>query len=90
MVEWIPWLLIIVGWHPDTPDNQRVVRVQYVADEAECGLLGEEYIASRKMYREELGPFEYRFFCSPAPDQGSLDEAWKSLIERNEKARKKQ
>ena len=58
MVEWIPWLLIIIGWHPDTPEDQHVVRVQWVADQEECDLLGDEFVESRKMYREELGPHQ--------------------------------
>ena len=81
MNEWIPWLLIIVGWHPDTPDEQRVARVEVTADEAECDQLGNEFVASRAMYREELGPFEYRYFCAPMPDSEAVDEAWQRNIE---------
>ena len=86
MVEWIPWLLIIIGWHPDTPEDQRVVRVQWVADQEECDLLGDEFVESRKIYREELGPHQYRYFCSPAPDRESLDDAWRSRMEQQTEA----
>lgn len=86
MVEWIPWLLILIGWHSDTPDDQRIIEIRVVFDKAECELHGNEYVATRKMYREELGPYEYRYLCSPMPDREAFKDAWESRMTQDKPA----
>lgn len=82
MEEWIPYLLVIVGWPPEKPDLQQIVRVDIVADQAECDLLGDEFVATRYEYREELGDAGYRYFCAPLPDREQFDEAFERMLEQ--------
>lgn len=79
MVEWIPWLLIIIAQMPGAPEEQAEAHVQAVMDQVECEQLGADFVASRA----ELGPIEYRYFCAPMPDNAEIDALWERVKERN-------
>lgn len=90
MVEWIPVLLIILGWNPDAPGDGRVMRVEVTIDETECNRLGDEFVASHKMHGEKAGSPEPRFFCVPMPDSEAVERAWQRRIEQRKGASARQ
>ena len=86
MIEWVPWLLILIGWHPDSPHEQHVVKVEVVVDYAECEDIGERYLEAHDASQPDGGPHHYRFFCDRLPDRESFDAAMERMGEQRGEA----
>jgi len=62
MVELIPYLLIVIGWAPDRPDETMALRHSLHASAAQCDAAGKAFVA------EKASPAtHYRHFCISAP-----------------------
>lgn len=81
MIDWIPWLLIVLGWHQDTPEDQQLISVEVVVDQEECETLGARYLGKDGAEAEDLSDtHQYRILCTPMPDRASFNaalERWK-------------
>ena len=86
MIDWIPWLLIITGWHPDSPHERHVVKVEVVVDYDECDAIGTGFVRSHDASQSEGGPHHYQFFCAPLPDSESFDAAIERWREQRSEA----
>jgi hypothetical protein len=62
MHEVIPYILIIIGFHPDAPPP-RLVEIRRFESQEECELHGNEYVAQRAIYEYEFGGERFRYFC---------------------------
>ncbi|WP_298304746.1 hypothetical protein [uncultured Erythrobacter sp.] len=83
MVEWIPWLLILVGWHQDTPDNQSVVKIEVAVDQEECEAIGARYLGEGEGSDRLSDRYQYRYLCAPMPDRASFNaavERWQNQL----------
>ena len=84
MVEWIPWLLIIIGWNANAPDEQQVIAIEVAVDQEECDTLGKEYMGSKELSNDREG-HSFRYLCSPMPDHGAFAAAadrWQSQLDK--------
>lgn len=77
MEEFIPYLLILISWHPDEPGKFLVERAPkaYVTAEL-CEADGSEYIAQREIYRAEFGGRHFAYKCLPSASGKEIDQAW--------------
>jgi hypothetical protein len=83
MNEFIPFILILIGWHPDHPGEFEFKRVEIVFPSLEeCELHGNEAIEQRKIYKTEFGGTNYVFRCIPSASGAETDEAWSDLKEK--------
>jgi hypothetical protein len=78
MHEALPFILIILGWHPSDPAKSMAVQHRLFASEAECRLHGNEYVEQRKIYATEFGNARFHYECIPAPTQAELAEAFEN------------
>lgn len=62
MHEVIPYILVIIGFHPDRPQPTFFELRRYELQE-ECELHGEEYVAQREIYKFEFRGERFRYFC---------------------------
>ena len=62
MVEIVPYILVIIGFHPDLP-SPRLVEIRTFESQEECELQGSEYVAQREIYKVEFGGERFRYFC---------------------------
>ncbi len=78
MVELIPFLLLLLEWHPDRPHDITVTRVEQVfPDEESCELEGLHRYSEAMLFNEEDGK-EFDYTCQPLPSQAEIEE----MIER--------
>jgi hypothetical protein len=75
------YLLVIVGWMPDSPAETMGVRREFFVSKEACEAAGSEYVAQREIYKDELGGGQYKWFCLPAPDKAEIDAAIKDAAE---------
>ena len=62
MHEIIPYILVIIGFHPDAP-SPRLAEIRRFESQEECEMQGAEYVAQRDIYRHEFGGERFRYFC---------------------------
>ena len=66
MIEIVPYILVIIGFHPDFAPNTigpRLVEIRRVESQEECEAEGSEYVAQREIYKQEFGGERFRYFC---------------------------
>jgi hypothetical protein len=85
VVEFIPYILIVIGWHPDHPGKFELYRRLVVHSQAECDLIGDDTVESHKQYEDLGGGVKYTYFCIPAPSSEEQDAAWKALQDEIER-----
>ena len=66
MVEIIPYILVIIGFHPDA-GQPRLVELRRFESQEECEMQGSECVAQREMYKVEFGGERFRYFCRRLP-----------------------
>jgi hypothetical protein len=79
MIEFVPYMLIILWWHPDHPGTFDLERKhQLFPTEEACRVVGENYEAGVEMYSLEHGGAKVKYYCLSAP---SGDEIEKTFLE---------
>lgn len=64
MEEFVPYLLILISWHPDHPGKYSIERAPTAfATLDQCQADGNEFVAQRKIYRAEFGGMHFSFKC---------------------------
>lgn len=82
MEEFIPYLLIVIGWHPDHPGEFTFHRAPMAyATLEECEADGSEYVAQRDIYRTEFGGMRFVYKCIRSVSGDEYDQALKDLDE---------
>ena len=82
MIEWMPWLFIILGWTADSPEDRQVIAVEVTIDQAECEELGAKYMGSDELSDTSDGN-HFQYLCAPMPDR----EAFNAAVERWQQSR---
>ena len=83
MEEFIPYILILVGWHPDHPGDFSFKRSPIVfAIQAECDSAGVEAVEQRKIYHIEFGGEKFVYRCFPSASRAENDRAWQDMIDQ--------
>lgn len=67
MHEIVPYILVIIGFHPDLP-SPRLVEFRRVESQEACEMEGSEYVAQREIYKLEFGGERFRYFCRQVGD----------------------
>ena len=62
MIEIVPYILVIIGFHPDG-GQPRLVEFRRFESQEECEMQGSEYVAQREIYKVEFGGERFRYFC---------------------------
>lgn len=62
MHEVIPYILVIIGFHPGA-GQPRLVEFRRLESHEECEAEGAEYVAQREIYKVEFGGERFRYFC---------------------------
>lgn len=62
MIETVPYILVIIGFHPEL-QSPRLVEILRVESQEECETEGSEYVAQREIYKQEFGGEQFRYFC---------------------------
>lgn len=62
MHEIVPYILVIIGFHPDLL-SPRLVEIKRFESQEECEAQGSEYVAQREIYKAEFGGERFRYFC---------------------------
>jgi hypothetical protein len=82
MIELVPWMLILVWWHPDDPGTFDVRREPHLfASEAECRMHGANRVAGTEMYHLEHGDAKVTFHCTPVPGSAEYDALFAAIDE---------
>jgi hypothetical protein len=82
--EFIPYLLVVIGWHPDHPGEYTFHRAPTAyATLSACGADGSEYVAQRDIYRTEFGGMRFAYKCIRSASGDESDAAWQALQEKN-------
>ncbi len=91
MNEFIPYILILIGWHPDHPGEFEFKRGPVVHSSLEeCELHGNEAVEQRKIYKFEFGGMNYVYRCIASASRSETDQAWDDLKEKLEAERAEQ
>jgi hypothetical protein len=74
MIELVPWMLILVWWHPDEPGKFDIRREPHLfASEAECRAQGANRVSGTAMYHLEHGGAKVTYHCTKVPDSAEYD-----------------
>lgn len=87
MVEFLPFLLILLGWNPASPGETMVLERVLQADGDECVAEGEAWLRGEaRAGGDSSGRLaglpdgaDYRYFCIPMPSVEDYDRAFEKL-----------
>lgn len=80
MIEFIPYMLIILWWHPDEPGAFELERWDGLfASEQECRAAGIDREAGVEMYSLEHHGAKAKHFCLPMPSDDEVGRAFDAL-----------
>ena len=84
MIELVPWMLILVWWHPDHPGKFEIERQpRLFASEDECRMDGENRAAGVEMYHLEHNGMKVTYHCTPVPGSAEYDVLFAEIDEAN-------
>ena len=80
MIEWVPVMLFILGWHPDRPGDIDLQRpaVLFVTLEA-CEEAGARMAKQMTKAAHDKSGAQYEHRCLSIPGRDEFDEAFKRL-----------
>jgi hypothetical protein len=90
MEEFIPFILIVIGWHPDHSGKFEIAKRSVFESEADCRLHGTEAVEGRKIYELEHGGAKFEYFCVPSASGDEAEQAWQRRLEQIQAEREKQ
>lgn len=67
MIEFLPYLLILVGWDGAAPAESMAIAHSLHPTEEACVDKGREVVANKPAITDPAGKEHYRYFCIPAP-----------------------
>lgn len=84
MIEFVPYMLIILWWHPEHPGTFDLERKQQLfATEEACRVVGENYEAGVDMYSLEHDGAKVKYYCLPVPSGDEVERAFEELTQRH-------
>ncbi len=84
MIELVPWMLILVWWHPDAPGKFEIEREQRLfATEDACRSAGANRVAGAGMYHLEHSDAKVSYTCMTVPDSAEYDALFAEFHEHN-------
>jgi hypothetical protein len=89
MNEFIPYILLLMAWHPDEPGKFDIEKRMVVASKEECELLGTESVEGRKIYKEEYRGLNFKYFCIAAPSSAEIEAVFQQEMKRLDEERVK-
>lgn len=82
MIELVPWMLILVWWHPDEPGTFDIRREPHLfASEEECRIHGSNRVAGTEMYEREHGGAKVTYHCTTVPGSAEYDALFAAIDE---------
>lgn len=82
MIELVPWMLILVWWHPDEPGKFDILRDPHLfVSEAECRTQGANRVAGGEMYHLEHGGAKVTYHCTTVPSSAEYDALFAEIEE---------
>jgi len=79
MIEFLPYLLILVGWDVSAPAESMVIASSLHPTEEVCVEKGEAFVAKRGTFESPYGTAKYRYFCIPAPTPDEYHGAFEQM-----------
>ena len=80
MIEFVPIMLFILGWHPDRPGEISFERPTVLfTSVAECEEAGAKIAARMTKAAEDKSGAHYEHRCMAIPDRAEFDEAFEQL-----------
>jgi len=79
VVEFLPFLLILIGWQPSAPGESMTITHSLHASEEACRERGEALLVDGPGVAGLPEAAHYRYFCIPAPTAEEYDEAFEQL-----------
>ncbi|GMN01298.1 hypothetical protein [Erythrobacter sp. MTPC3] len=81
MVEFIPVMLFILGWHPDRPGELDLQRPEILfASVEECMAEGSKMAAAMTAAASDKSGAQYQARCMPVPSSQEFENAWQDAI----------
>ncbi|MCL6252107.1 hypothetical protein M3P36_13760 [Altererythrobacter sp. KTW20L] len=74
MVEFLPYILILIGWNPAHPEDSMALQHSLHFDEAACIERGRTLTEQRNSASSEAFPARYTYFCIQAPTGQEYDD----------------
>lgn len=84
MIELVPWMLILVWWHPEEPGVFEIAREHHLfASKDACLTAGENRVAGVDMYDLEHSGAKVSYTCMTVPDSAEYDVLFAEFHEHN-------
>jgi hypothetical protein len=85
MPEFIPFILILISWHPDEPGVFALRRAPHVYPSLEqCELDGQNMVEGFTMYKYSFGDANFVYHCVPSASRSEIDRVLRSLKEESD------
>jgi hypothetical protein len=85
MIEVVPFMLFILGWHPDRPGEIDLERPEIVyLSKEECEAQGARIAAAMTKSASDKSGANYTHRCVEMPSREEFDKAFKALKERRQ------
>lgn len=83
MELFVPYMLLLVWWHPDHPGQSEVERSQGLfATASECAEMGKDRVERVAMYHLEHNGMKVAYQCLQVPHPDEHDAAWQQHIKQ--------
>jgi len=80
VIEWVPVMLFILGWHPDRPGELDLQRPEILFETAgACEEVGARMAEDMTKAARDKSGARYEHRCLPIPGRDEFDEAFKRL-----------
>ncbi|MDN3645232.1 hypothetical protein QWY75_03305 [Pontixanthobacter aestiaquae] len=85
MIEIVPVMLFILGWHPDKPGKIDLQRPEIVfTDMAECETAGKTIADRMTKAAADNSGTRYQFRCVTFPDRLEFDKAYRDMQDKTQ------
>jgi hypothetical protein len=81
--EFIPIVLIVIGWYPEHPGKIEVVERHVVPTFEQCNITGAAAVEQGNMKKLKLGGAEFAYLCIASPNVQETEAAFDQLVQKS-------
>ena len=81
MEEFVPYILVLVAWYPNQPEQMEIERAELAYHSVEaCEAEGRAIAEHRELYVDERGSPKVKFQCLRSASSDDKDMAWQEWL----------
>jgi hypothetical protein len=81
--EFIPFVLIVIGWYPEHPGKIELVERHVVGSIEQCNITGAAAVERGNKEKRQLAGANFAYLCVASPNIQETDAAFDQLVQKS-------